>query len=414
MGSALCLCTIFETRSGNQTPYSIKQKKGKRLISHRYNLIPLLASTPGGFSGSWSYKTYPSAKVEKFIIFAKNILHEMKKTLISIFVAALVIGAAAATWGIISFKGNAVKERAELFISKRSDYTALLDSVKPRIKHHFAFDLYAERLNLKETFKAGHYIVEDGMSVIDIVRMFKLGLQTPVNVTMNNVKTPAYLAGKLAKQIDADSTELVEVLSSKELAKELGFDNPLTMFSIFIPNTYEFYWTVTPKEFVERMYKEYKDFWAKNNRDEKRKRSGLNRVEVSTLASIVYEETRKVDEMPRIAGVYVNRLKKGIPLQADPTIKYAMQDFGLRRILYRHLKYESPYNTYINRGLPPSPICMPSIDAIDAVLNFEKHDYIFFCARPTFDGYHNFARTLSEHNANAKAYQRELNKRKIK
>ena len=162
----------------------------------------------------------------------------MQKTVISIFVAALVIGAATATWGIISFKGNAVKERAELFISKRSDYTALLDSVKPRIKHHFAFDLYAERLNLKETFKAGHYIVEDGMSVIDIVRMFKLGLQTPVNVTMNNVKTPAYLAGKLAKQIDADSTELVEVLNSKELAKELGFDNPLTMFSIFIPNTY--------------------------------------------------------------------------------------------------------------------------------------------------------------------------------
>ena len=185
------------------------------------------------------------------------------------------------------------------------------------------------------------------------------------------------------------------------------------MFSIFIPNTYEFYWTVTPEDFVDRMYKEYMRFWT-GERDKKRERSGLNRVEVSTLASIVYEETRKVDEMPRVAGVYVNRLKQGIPLQADPTIKYAMQDFGLRRILYRHLKYESPYNTYLHRGLPPSPICMPSIEAIDAVLNFEKHDYIFFCARPTFDGYHNFARTLKEHNANARAYQAELNKRKIK
>ena len=337
----------------------------------------------------------------------------MKKTLIAIFTLAVVTGAAAAIWGIISFKGNAVKERAELFISKRSDYTTLLDSVKPRIKHHFAFDLYAERLNLKETFKAGHYIVEDGMNVIDIVRMFKLGLQTPVNVTMNNVKTPAYLAGKLAKQIDADSVEIVTALTDKKKAKELGFENPLTMFSIFIPNTYEFYWTVSPEEFVERMYKEYKRFWE-NGRDQKRQRTKLDRVEVMTLASIVYEETRKVDEMPRIAGVYMNRLRKGIPLQADPTIKYAMQDFGLRRILYRHLKYESPYNTYINRGLPPSPICMPSIQAIDAVLNYEQHDYIFFCARPTFDGYHNFARTLSEHNANARAYQRELNKRKIK
>ena len=251
------------------------------------------------------------------------------------------------------------------------------------------------------------------MSVIEIVRMIKLGLQTPVNVTMNNVKTPAYLAGKLARQIDADSVELVKAFTAKQKAKELGFENPLTMFSIFIPNTYEFYWTVTPEEFIERMHKEYKRFWE-NGRDQKRQRTKLNRVEVATLASIVYEETRKVDEMPRIAGVYINRLRKGIPLQADPTIKYAMQDFGLRRILYRHLKYESPYNTYLNRGLPPSPICMPSIQAIDAVLNYEQHDYIFFCARPTFDGYHNFARTLSEHNANARAYQRELNKRKIK
>ena len=277
----------------------------------------------------------------------------------------------------------------------------------------------AHKADLPAQFKGrvlvaeGNGVLEDGMSVIDIVRMIKLGLQTPVNVTMNNVKTPAYLAGKLARQIDADSVELVKAFMDKQKAKELGFDNPLTMFSIFIPNTYEFYWTVTPEEFIERMNKEYKRFWE-NGRDQKRQRTKLNRVEVTTLASIVYEETRKVDEMPRIAGVYINRLRKGIPLQADPTIKYAMQDFGLRRILYRHLKYESPYNTYLNRGLPPSPICMPSIQAIDAVLNYEQHDYIFFCARPTFDGYHNFARTLSEHNANARAYQRELNKRKIK
>ena len=185
------------------------------------------------------------------------------------------------------------------------------------------------------------------------------------------------------------------------------------MFSIFLPNTYEFYWTVTPREFVDRMYREYKRFWE-GDRDKKRERSGLDRVEVATLASIVYEETRKVDEMPRVAGVYMNRLRTGMPLQADPTIKYAMQDFGLRRILNRHLKTPSPYNTYINRGLPPSPICMPSVEAIDAVLNFEKHDYVFFCARPTFDGYHNFAKTYSEHLRNARAYQAELNKRNIK
>ena len=175
---------------------------------------------------------------------------------------------------------------------------------------------------------------------------------------------------------------------------------------MFIPDTYEVWWTVSPEEFVRRMKREYDRFWTPE-RDALRARSGLSRLEVMTLASIVYEETRKTDEMPRIAGVYINRLRRGIPLQADPTVKYAMRDFGLRRILYRHLKYPSPYNTYVNKGLPPSPICMPGKNAIDAVLNFEEHDYLFFCARPAFDGYHNFARTLREHNANARAYSAE-------
>lgn len=337
----------------------------------------------------------------------------MKKILIWTFVVGIVLGAAVAVWGVISFKGNAVVAERELFVGRDSSYEQLMDSLKPSLKHHLAFDLYAERLGLEESYKVGHYVVKDGMNVIEVVRMLKLGLQTPVNVTMNNVKIPAQLASKLAPQLEADSVELVEVFTDEALAKELGFDSPLTMFSIFLPNTYEFYWTVKPREFVDRMYREYKRFWE-GDRDKKRERSGLDRVEVATLASIVYEETRKVDEMPRVAGVYMNRLRTGMPLQADPTIKYAMQDFGLRRILNRHLKTPSPYNTYLNRGLPPSPICMPSVEAIDAVLNFEKHDYLFFCARPTFDGYHNFAKTYSEHLRNARAYQAELNKRNIK
>ncbi|MBQ4540669.1 MAG: endolytic transglycosylase MltG [Alistipes sp.] len=337
----------------------------------------------------------------------------MKKILIWTFVVGIVLGAAVAVWGVISFKGNAVVAERELFVGRDTSYEQLMDSLKPSLKYHLAFDLYAERLGLEESYKVGHYVVKDGMNVIEVVRMLKLGLQTPVNVTMNNVKIPAQLAGKLAPQLEADSVELVEVFTDEALAKELGFDSPLTMFSIFLPNTYEFYWTVKPREFVDRMYREYKRFWE-GDRDKKRERSGLDRVEVATLASIVYEETRKVDEMPRVAGVYMNRLRTGMPLQADPTIKYAMQDFGLRRILNRHLKTPSPYNTYLNRGLPPSPICMPSVEAIDAVLNFEKHDYLFFCARPTFDGYHNFAKTYSEHLRNARAYQAELNKRNIK
>ena len=293
-----------------------------------------------------------------------------KKTLLYIFFAGLSVLLIAGFVLRQQFYGNAVKTERELFVSSRADYRALVDSLLPELKHHWAFGVYARRINLAETFKPGHYLLERGMSVIRVARMLKLGMQTPVRVTINNVRIPAQLAQKLAGQIDADSAAIMRALTSDEVARKAGFDS-LTLFSMFIPNTYEFYWTVTPEEFVERMKREYDRFWTPE-RDALRKRSGLSRFEVMTLASIVYEETRKTDEMPRIAGVYVNRLRKGMPLQADPTVKYAMQDFGLRRILHKHLKYESPYNTYRNKGLPPSPICMPGIDAIDAVQDKEQ------------------------------------------
>lgn len=335
-----------------------------------------------------------------------------KKTLLCVALAALTVAVVAAVVGFFQFKGGAVRAEHDLYVGSRADYASVVDSLMPVLKHRAAFRAYARRIDLERSFKPGHYVLRPGMSVVEVARMLKLGLQTPVRVTINNVRTAGQLAGKLARQLDADSLAVAQALTSKELAAEVGFDS-LTLFSMFIPDTYEFYWTVAPEELVRRMKREYDRFWT-SERDARRKRSGLSRLEVMTLASIVYEETRKTDEMPRIAGVYVNRLRRGIPLQADPTVKYAMQDFGLRRILYRHLKYPSPYNTYINKGLPPSPICMPGVNAIDAVLGFEEHDYIFFCARPTFDGYHNFARTLSEHNANARAYSAELNRRKIK
>lgn len=335
-----------------------------------------------------------------------------KKTFLYILSALLLAVAIVLSIGFVQFKGNAVRAERELFISSRVGYAALCDSLLPALKHRRAFGIYARRIDLPATFKPGHYVLRPGMNVIEVARMLKLGMQTPVDVTINRVRTPGQLAQKLSRQIDADSASIMRALTSEEVAAGVGFDS-LTLFSMFLPNTYEFYWTVTPEEFVRRMKREYDRFWT-TERDAGRARSGLSRLEVMTLASIVAEESRKSDEMPRIAGVYINRLRRGIPLQADPTIKYAMQDFGLRRILYRHLKYPSPYNTYINKGLPPSPICMPGVDAIDAVLGFERHDYLFFCARPTFDGYHNFARTLREHNANARAYSAELNRRKIK
>ena len=336
----------------------------------------------------------------------------MKKTLVYTFVVGVLLGALVACWGVVAFKGSAVKHPGEFRLSKRSDYATLLDSLKPRLRHHLAFDLYAKRLNLAENFKPGCYTLEQGMDVIEVVRMLKLGLQTPVRVTINNVKIPAQLAAKLARQIDADSLEIVGALTSKELAREVGFDS-VTLFSMFLPDTYEVWWTTTPEDWVRRMRREYDRFWTEE-RDRKRERSGLSRLEVMTLASIVYEETRQVDEMPRVAGVYLNRLRKGMKLQADPTVKYALQDFTLKRILHKHLQYASPYNTYVVKGLPPSPIAMPSREAIEAVLNYEQHDYLFFCARPTFDGYHNFAKTYAQHKKKARAYVAELNKRGIK
>lgn len=331
---------------------------------------------------------------------------------LAILGVCLVVLAGVGFYFYRQFFGSAVRDRSDLYISARTDYSGMLDSLRSRMDHQWAFDRYADRLELERSYKPGHYVLEPGMNVVEIVRMLKLGMQTPVRVSLNYARTRAFLASRLARQIDADSTELMRALTDPKLAQELGTDS-LQLFSIFIPNTYEVYWTVSPEDFVRRMRKEYDRFWTPE-RDAARKRSGLSRNEVMTLASIVTEETNKADEMPRVAGVYMNRLRRGMPLQADPTVKYALQDFSLRRILHKHLKTPSPYNTYLNKGLPPSPIAMPSVAAIDAVLNYENHDYIFFCARPTFDGYHSFARTYSEHMANARAYSAELNRRNIK
>ena len=336
----------------------------------------------------------------------------MKKLFIWTFVVGVVLGAAVMAWGYISFKGNAALESKEFYVSRNTTYDELIDSLKPSIKHHLAFDIYAERLGLSESYKKGHYVVKDGMNVIEIVRMFKLGLQTPVKVTMNNVKIPAQLAGKLSNQIAADSATLLSAMRNKQLRKELGFVKDSTI-AMFIPNTYEVYWDITPEKLLHRIKREYDRFWSAE-RIAKLERCKLSKYEVITLASIVYEETKVKDEMARISGVYINRLRKNMRLQADPTVKYAMGDFTIKRVLRKHLKFDSPFNTYTNAGLPPAPICIPSIAAIDAVLDYEEHDYLYFCARPEFDGRHNFAITLDEHNVNARKFADALNKRGIK
>ncbi|MFI3304419.1 MAG: endolytic transglycosylase MltG [Rikenellaceae bacterium] len=285
----------------------------------------------------------------------------------------------------------------------------VIDSLlKPHIRHRVAFNIYADRMDLWDRVKPGHYELKRGMDVIDIVRMLKLGIQTPVKVVFNNARGAGYLAGMISKQIEADSLDILSAMQSSELASELKLSSE-QIVSLFIPNTYELWWTITPESLVRRMRLESDRFWT-SAREESRKKLNLSRVEVITLASIVYEETKRVDEMSRIAGVYLNRLRRGIKLQADPTVKYAIGDFSIRRVLYKHLEFDSPYNTYKYKGLPPAPISTPSIAAIDSVLKFEKHNYIYFCARPEMDGYHNFATTYSQHRINSKAFSDELDK----
>lgn len=274
-----------------------------------------------------------------------------------------------------------------------------------------SFSFLARLMDYDKQMKPGLYELKANMSNIEAVRLLRSGQQVPLNVTFNNARTKHQLAERLEGKLMFSSAELDSLLYNPAMAEKYGFDTA-TFISMFIPNTYEFFWTTSSEEFLERMHTEYERFWTEE-RKQKAEAMGLSQGEVATLASIVQAETSKRDEMPRVAGVYLNRLNRNMRLEADPTLVYALGDFGIRRILNEHKEIESPYNTYMYRGLPPGPINLPSIHAIDAVLNAEDHKYLFFCAKEDFSGYHNFATTYREHINNANRYRKALNKRKI-
>jgi UPF0755 protein len=275
-----------------------------------------------------------------------------------------------------------------------------------------SFRRVAGRMNYPSKVKAGRYRLVDGMSNVDIVRMLRSGRQIPVKVVFNNIRLDTQLAGAVTQNIEADSASLMALLTDSAYLAEHFKLTPQTALSICIPNTYEFFWNTSAGGFLERMSKEHERFWNESRR-EKARAAKLTPLQVTIIASIIEEETQKDDEKPLMAGVYINRLNRGMLLQACPTLKYALGDFTIKRVLNRHKEVQSPYNTYIHSGLPPGPICIPSIASIDAVLNYSKHDYLFFSAREDFSGYHHFARTLAEHNRNSGEYQKKLNKKKI-
>ena len=297
-----------------------------------------------------------------------------------------------------------------LYIPTGADFNQVLDTIFKNnlIDDPASFKWLANKKDLPSHIHPGHYVVNPGMSNNQFINMLRGGLQTPVKVTFNNMRDVKMLAGRISQQIEADSLSIVTLLSNSDSLNAMGF-NAKTIPALFLPNTYEFYWNTTAGQFVDKMRREYDKFWNEERRN-KAKAVGLTPVEVSTLASIVDKETNKTDEMARIAGVYLNRLHDGWLLQADPTLVFALGDFELKRVLNVHKEVESPYNTYKYPGLPPGPICIPSLAAINAVLSPEKHHFYYFCAKEDFSGYHNFAKTLAEHNRNAQKYQKELNK----
>ena len=274
-----------------------------------------------------------------------------------------------------------------------------------------SFEWMAVKMNYPNHIKAGKYLLKDGMSNRELLNMLKAGRQIPTRVIFHNIRFKWELASDVSKQIEADSLSLLHLLNDDIFMSRYGL-NSKTSMAMFIPNTYELYWNTQPEDFLERMHKEYKRFWN-DAKVQKAKSINLSPIEVSTLASVIEEETQKNDEKKTMAGVYINRLKKGIPLQADPTVRFAYGDFSIKRILDKYKDIDSPYNTYKYNGLPPGPICIPSISSIDAVLNYQRSEYLYFCAKEDFSGYHNFARTLEQHNVNAAKYQRALNRNRI-
>lgn len=343
----------------------------------------------------------------------------IKKILIAIVLIGLVIAAIMAYFVYQTmFVSNTAfnNDTAYVYIPTNATYKDVRAELKPLLKDISKFDRLAERKKYTANIKAGKYVIRKGMNNNDIINSIRSN-NIPVKLSFNNQESLARLAGRISTQIEADSLELLAVMSAPEFLKANNFSSN-TALGMYIPNSYEFFWNTSAEQFRDRMIKEYQRFWN-DDRLAKAKTIGLTPEKVMTLASIVQKETAKVDERKRVAGVYMNRLNIGMPLQADPTVIYAIKrksgnfDQIIKRVLYKDLELDSPYNTYKYRGLPPGLIAMPDISSIDAVLNYEKHDYLYFVANVQQFGYHKFAKTLSQHNANKQEYVRWINKQGV-
>ncbi|OCB78049.1 endolytic transglycosylase MltG [Flavobacterium crassostreae] len=342
------------------------------------------------------------------------------KKIISIVAVVLVTGLLVYGFVLVQqiFSVNTKFTDSEVYVTipTNATYAQAKEILTPYVQNMDRFEMVANKRNYPESVKPGRFLFTKGMNSYELVKSLRTNI--PVKLAFNNQERLENLAGRVGSQIEADSMSLMASFKDSIFLKENGF-NQDNVFVLFIPNTYEFYWNTPAVKFRDKMIKEYRNFWN-TQRLAKAEQQGLTAIEATILASIVHKESVKKDERPRIAGVYLNRLRLGMPLQADPTVIYAIKkstnnfDQVIKRVFYTDLIMESPYNTYVNLGLPPGPIAMPDITALEAVLNPEKNDFIYFCASVTRFGYHEFAANLSDHNKNAKAYSNWINNQGVK
>jgi UPF0755 protein len=343
----------------------------------------------------------------------------IRKIIVAILLIGLVIGGVV-VYNIYTaiFSPNTAFENKEAFvyIPSNATFTDAKEQLSPLLKDMASFETVANKKGYSSNVKGGKYAISKGMNNNDIVNTLR-SQNIPIKLSFNNQETLNKLAQRIAMQIEADSASLNQAFLDTNFLSANNFSKR-TALGMYIPNTYEFFWNTSAEKFRDRMLKEYNKFWT-DERLQKAKALNLTPMQVIALASIVHEETAKVDERPRVAGVYLNRLKKGIRLQADPTVIFALKehlqnhDTIIKRVLYRDLEIDSPYNTYKYAGLTPGPIAMPDITAIDAVLNAEKHDYYYFVADVKNFGYHKFAKTLRQHNLNKQEYVKWINSKQI-
>lgn len=342
-----------------------------------------------------------------------------KKVIISFLLLLFIGGGLATYWAYklvyqsnVKLNGKSVEY---FYIPTGSTFDDVINKLSEQqvIVNRASFERLAELKNYKTKVRPGRYRIRDKMSNNELVNMLRAGIQEPVQITFNNIRTKEQLASRVGKKLEADSSEILDMLNNKDFTAKYGL-NKETILTLFIPNTYEMYWSTSANEFMERMDKEYNNFWN-DKRKARAKEMKLSQTQVAILASIVQaEQNRFNDEKPEIAGLYLNRLRMGMPLQSDPTLIYALGNFSINRVLNGDKEIDSPYNTYKYSGLPPGPINLPEISSLDAVLNYRKNNYIYMCAKEDFSGRHNFSQTIEQHSICARRFRAALDKHNIK